>query len=381
MASPPRTGPTLASVAAAAGVSRQTVSNVLNAPDRVAPQTRSRVQAAIDALRYRPNRVARSLRTRTSRLLGYCVQPAAAGVLNPVLDRFVHAITESAAEHGFHVLLFTAPPGAAGLDRYAELLAQQSVDGFVLSDTVVGDPRPGWLAAHAVPFSAFGRTWTGEDPGGWVDVDGAAGIEEAVTHVHAAGHRRIAFLGWPDGSGVGDDRLAGYQAACHRLGVPPEVVRTDGGIAAGRIAAGRLLDRPDPPSALVCVSDLAGHGALRAVTERGLRPGHQVAVTGFDDTPSASLPGIELTSVSQPIEQVGRAVVRMVLAQLGMAASGRSAAKPAVKRPDGVAASGRSAAKPAVKRPDGRSGEPHTHQLLAPTLVIRSSTQPLGGST
>lgn len=347
MTSTPRTGPTLASVAAVAGVSRQTVSNVLNAPDRVAPETLARVRTAIESLHYRPNRVARSLRTRASRQLGYCFQPAPVGGLNVVLDRFVHAITESAAGDGFHVLLFTAPGGAAGLDRYADLLAQQAVDGFVLSDTVVGDPRPGWLAARGVPFVSFGRTWTGEEHGAWVDVDGATGISQAVEHVHALGHRRIAFLGWPDGSGVGDDRLAGYRAACHRLAVPPEVVRGDGGIESGRAVAGRLLDRPDPPTALVCVSDLAAHGALRAVTERGLRPGRDVAVTGFDDTPSAALPGIELTSVSQPIEQVGRAAVRMVLAQLGGA------------------------------------GEPGRQRLLAPTLVIRSSSQRTddGGST
>jgi DNA-binding LacI/PurR family transcriptional regulator len=337
-----RTGPTIESVAAAAGVSRQTVSNVINAPDRVAPQTLARVQTAIETLNYRPNRVARSLRTRASRQLGYCVPPAAG--LNAVLDRFLHAITESAAEHGFHVLLFTAPGGPAGLDRYAELLAQQAVDGFVLSDTVTGDPRHGWLAERDVPFVSFGRTWTGgPQAGAWVDVDGAAGVNQAVEHVHALGHRRIAFIGWPDGSGVGDDRLAGYQAACQRLGVRPRVVRDEGTIQAGHALAGRLLDEPEPPTALVCVSDLCAHGALSAVTERGLRPGHDVAITGFDDMPSAAIPGVELTSVGQPIEEVGTAVVRMLLARLG-----------------------------AYQRPDGQAD----HRLLEPTLVIRSSTRP-----
>jgi DNA-binding LacI/PurR family transcriptional regulator len=342
-----RAGPTLESVAAAAGVSRQTVSNVLNAPDRVAPETLERVQAAIATLNYRPNLVARSLRTRASRLLGYCVAPAPAGTLNPVLDRFIHAITESAAEHGFHVLLFTAPGGASGLDRYAELLAQQAVDGFVLSDTVVGDPRHGWLTERDVPFVAFGRTWTGEDQGAWVDVDGAAGIARAVEHLYALDHRRIAFIGWPDGSGVGDDRLAGYQAACRRLGVSPQVVRGESTVQSGHTLAGQLLDRPDPPTALVCISDLSAHGALSAVTQRGLRPGRDVAITGFDDTPSAAIPGIDLTSVSQPIEEVGRSVVRMLLARLG-AYEGRDAAAP--------------------------------HRLLEPTLAIRSSTFP-GGVT
>jgi DNA-binding LacI/PurR family transcriptional regulator len=339
------TGPTLESVAAAAGVSRQTVSNVLNAPDRVAPATLARVQSAIETLKYRPNRIARSLRTRASRLLGYCVAPTTPGTLNAVLDRFIHAITEAAAEHGFHVLLFTAPGGAAGLDRYAELLAQQAVDGFILSDTVVGDPRQDWLTAHRVPFVSFGRTWTGGEPGAWVDVDNAAGIRQAVEHVRALGHRRIAFIGWPDGSGVGDDRLAGYLTACRQLGVRPLVVRDEGTVEAGRALAGRLLDDAEPPTALVCASDLSAHGALSAVRQRGLRPGHDIAITGFDDTPSAAIPGIELTSVSQPVEEAGRTAVRMLLARLG--AYGR------------------------VEAP---------HRLLDPTLVIRSSTRP-GGET
>ncbi|TDE11791.1 LacI family DNA-binding transcriptional regulator [Jiangella asiatica] len=334
-------GATLESVAAAAGVSRQTVSNVLNAPERVAPQTRQRVQEAIESLRYRPNRSARSLRTRTSRLLGYCVQPAPEGAINPVLDRFVHALTESAADHGFHVLLFTAPPGAAGLDRYAELLAQRAVDGFVLSDTVVADPRPVWLTEQGVPFVAFGRSWSGPDHGRWVDVDGAAGIVEAVEHVHALGHRRVAFIGWPEGSGVGDDRLAGYLAACSRLGLTPLVERDEGGVEQGRAIAGALLDDPEPPTALVCVSDLSAYGALRAVAERGLRPGADVAVVGFDDTPAARLPGVELTSVSQPIEEVGRDAVHMLLGALGV-----------------------------VEPPPG----PADHRLLRPTLVVRAST-------
>lgn len=326
-------GPTLESVAAAAGVSRQTVSNVLNAPERVAAETRARVEAAIASQDYRPNRVARSLRTRASRMLGYCIQP---GALN--LDRFVYAITDAAARHGHHILLFTAPGGEAGLDRYAELLGQKAVDGFILADTVVGDPRHAWLAARGVPFVAFGRTWTAPEQGVWVDVDGADGVAQAVRHVHELGHRRVAFLGWPEGAGRGDDRLAGYLAACERLGLRPSVVRDRQGREDGRVIAGQLLDGPEPPTALVCVSDLCAYGALRAVAERRLRPGRDVAVVGFDDTPAAALPGIELTSVSQPIEEVGRAAVELLLATLGV-------------RWDTVA-----------------------HRLLRPTLSVRASS-------
>src|SRR5690606_7259140 len=153
--------------------------------------------------------------------------------------------------------------------------------------------------------------------GPWVDVDGADGTAQAVAHLHALGHRRIGFLGWPEGSGAGDDRLAGYRSACQRLGVPQLVVRTEHGMEPGRAGAERLLGGAEPPTAVVCVSDLCAYGVLRALAERGLRPGHDVAVVGFDDTPAAALPGIELTSVAQPVEQVGQAVVRLMLAQLG----------------------------------------------------------------
>src|SRR5690606_39334240 len=102
---------------------------------------------------------------------------------------------------------------------------------------------------------------------------------------------------------------------------------------------------PDPPTAVVCVSDLCAYGVLRALGERGLRPGHDVAVVGFDDTPAAALPGIELTSVAQPVEQVGQAVVRLLLAQLGV-----------------------------LDPPDLSD-----HLLLRPTLTVRASTVPAGG--
>lgn len=335
-------GPTLESVAAAAGVSRQTVSNVLNAPERVAPATRARVEAVIESMNYRPNRVARSLRTRATRLLGYQVQPTPAGTLNPVLDRFVHAVTDTAAEHGFHLLVFAATGEADGLEQYAELLGQRAVDGFILTDTVVGDPRHAWLAQRRVPYVSFGRTWRDAEPGPWVDVDGAAGTAEAVEHVYALGHRRVAYLGWPEGSGVGDDRLAGYRAACERLGIVPRVVRAEQSMEQGWEGAATLLAEPHPPTALVCVSDLCAYGALRAVAERGLRPGRDVAVVGFDDTPAAGLPDIELTSVAQPIEAAGRMAVQLLLSRLG------------------------------VLEPP----EPSTSCLLRPSLTVRASTAP-----
>lgn len=142
---------------------------------------------------------------------------------------------------------------------------------------------------------------------------------------------------------MGDDRLAGYERACRALGLNAHFERDVGGIDQGRALAARLLDSDDPPTALICVSDQDALGALRALAERGLRAGRDVAVVGIDDTPSAALPGIDLTSIAQPIEEIGQAVMDMLLDLL---------------------------------EAGGQPSGPPPHRLVLPRLVIRSSTVP-----
>jgi DNA-binding LacI/PurR family transcriptional regulator len=307
---------TLSTVARAAGVSRQTVSNAINAPDRVHPHTLARVRQEIADQGYRPNNRARCLRIQRSCLVGYCVRPPAEG-LNPIIDRFIHALASAAERGGHHVLLFTADHGGRSMSAYEELIAHRVVDGFVISDTNRGDRRQGWLTRRGIPFAAFGRRWSPSEIGAWVDVDGAAGTAAAVEHIAGQAHERIAFLGWPDGSGVGDDRRAGWRRACEARGIDTRLVAaaTDG-IEQGRALAAGLLDLADPPTAFVCVSDTLAIGCLHEVRSRGLEPGRDVAVVGFDDTTAAALPGIDLTSVRQPVDEAGAAVVRLVTDRL-----------------------------------------------------------------
>src|SRR4051794_12641019 len=147
--------PTLATVADEARVSRQTVSNALNSPELLRPDTLARVQAAIEKLGYSPNRAARSLRTRSSHLVGLRVDAAVEDSANALMDRFVHSLVESTKEAGYHVLLFS--DGAdESVDGYDELLRSAAVDAFVLTDTYRGNPQAAWLARRGVPFVAFG---------------------------------------------------------------------------------------------------------------------------------------------------------------------------------------------------------------------------------
>jgi DNA-binding LacI/PurR family transcriptional regulator len=295
---------TIATVARHARVSRQTVSNVLNAPHIVRQETRQRVEDAINALGYRANQAARQMRTGRSRLIAARIEPTRDGINGSVLDRFLHGLTETADAAGYRVLLYTATDDEREIATYGDLLGTYELDAFVLVGTKYGDPRTEWLADRDVPFVTFGRPWDQLDAHPWVDVDGAAGTAQATQRLLDAGHRRIAFLGWPVGSGVGDDRRAGWRDALHAAGVDPTGLHreTEDGIAEGERLMRDLLVAV-APTAVVCASDSLALGALQAI--RDVDP--PVSVIGFDDTPVAAAVG--LTSVSQPL---GEAAARCV---------------------------------------------------------------------
>jgi DNA-binding LacI/PurR family transcriptional regulator len=309
---------TLNSVARAAGVSRQTVSNALNAPELVSAGTRDRVLRAVDEQGYRANRAARQMRTQRSQVIGLRIEPVRDGINGVVLDHFLHALTHAAEQHDHRVMLFTAPDDDAEIDAYADLVASVGIDAFVVTGTHHGDRRTTWLAERGLPFVTFGRPWgdPAPDPGGvhpWVDVDGSAGTEAATAHLLHRGHRRVAFLGWPAGSGVGDDRREGWRRALRRAGLPagPEAAVPDG-TDTGRDAAARLLDGEDgtgdgPPTAFVCASDSLALGAVGALRARGLPFD---AVVGFDDSPVAAFLG--LSTVRQPVAEAAVACVQQL---------------------------------------------------------------------
>ncbi|HET8683192.1 MAG TPA: LacI family DNA-binding transcriptional regulator [Micromonosporaceae bacterium] len=343
-----RPSPTVADVADTAGVSRQTVSNVLNAPQRVRPETRARVEEAIATLGYLPNRAARALRVQASQLIGYRVEPVHEESLASIHDRFLHALAEAGREADHHLLLFTADDAEDELAACARLYRAGGVDGFVLYGIGRGDPRPQALLRLGAPFAAFGRTdFDAGHP--WVDVDNAAGTAAAVDHLVARGHRRVAFLGWPEGSQVGDHRATGWRTALDKHGLLAESaeldIRGEDSVAGGAALASYLLDRDHPPTAIVAVSDTLAVGAAQAARVRGRSLGRDLAVVGFDDTPTARV--LDLSSVRQPIEAVGRAVIRALIEML-------PAAPPAAVA-DQVDA-------------------PPTGRLVAPALVVRASS-------
>jgi DNA-binding LacI/PurR family transcriptional regulator len=318
--------PTLETVAQQAAVSRQTVSNVLNAPHLVRPETLERVRAVIAEVGYRPHGAARQLRTRRSRVIGLRMERSVDGINGAVLDRFLHALTEQAQLRGYRVMLFTAPDDEGEITQYRELLDVLEIDAFVLTSTHHGDPRTRWLTDNQIPFVTFGRPWdepdspTAQPDHAWVDVDGAAGTRAAVEHLQQLGHRDIAFVGWPAGSGVGDDRRAGWARAMQAAGTGQDRldaldVATPDGVTEGARAARRLLDLVGP-TAFVCASDSLALGVLGALRagDGGPTPHGAAAVVGFDDTPVARAVG--LSSVAQPLTEAAGRTLDLLLAHL-----------------------------------------------------------------
>jgi len=346
--------PTLQSIAERASVSRQTVSNVLNAPHLVHPDTSARVRAVIDEVGYRTHRPARQLRTRRSYMVGLRVRPSGDELASAVMDRFLHAITDHAQALDYRIMVFTASDDLGEILQYDELLDTVEIDAFVLTDTHHDDARTRWLAERGVPFVTYGRPWDENTSAAslsdhaWVDVDGSVGTRAAVQHLRSLGHRRIGFIGWPEGSDAGDDRRRGWHEAMAPFDLSTyELDELSVGVgdtvANGAQAAVDILGAVSP-TAFVCASDTLALGALSA-TRTGPDPASSstCAVVGFDDTPVAQ--AIGLSSVAQPLYEAGGWALRLLLEQL------------TARSEDGPTAT-----------------VPGQHVLLDPELVVRASS-------
>jgi DNA-binding LacI/PurR family transcriptional regulator len=314
-------GVTLKDVAARAGVSYQTVSKVINNQVSVSPDTAARIWEAVHELKYRPNVSARNLRMRSSNLIGYAWRQSADYTPHPILDQFLYSAAATAEEHGYHLMSFLiGDDNALDGNLYHELYLRRQVEGFLLADTNHNDPRIDFLRQMEIPFASFGRA-NDDWEFCWVDVDGRAGMAKVTAHLLAKGHKRIGLLTWPQGSMAGEEREQGYQACLEEAGIelnPIWIIRCNNSVGEGVRGIKQLLNlaEAERPSAVICVSDTIAIGAVNGAAATGLIVGEDIAVTGFDDLPLAEYLHPPLTSVRQPIPEVGRLIVELLVKQI-----------------------------------------------------------------
>jgi DNA-binding LacI/PurR family transcriptional regulator len=309
---------TLKQVAARAGVSYQTISKVLNGQVQVSSETQSRIMQAVQELGYRPNRLARNMRSGRSFMIGYSWVPTSPDQSNHILDQFLTSMVQEATQARYHLLPFPYRDGDEHVDDYQELIETGYVDGFVLSSVNFNDPRIAFLLQRGFPFVAFGRT-NPELDFPFVDVDGADGIRQGVEYLIARGHSRIGALAWPNISRVGRERMLGYTSAVQSAGLEmnPQWIRYgEGTFEFGYQATLDLLQLPPDqrPTAMIAFNDTQAIGAIHAVQSQGLTVGKDIAVIGFDDVPMAQYLVPPLTTIRQPIRAAGHKCVELLVA-------------------------------------------------------------------
>jgi DNA-binding LacI/PurR family transcriptional regulator len=315
--------PRLMDVCELAGVSAATASRALTGAGWVAPETRERVRAAADQLGYKANRASRTLREGRTRLIGYFMSPPDDDWA-PAMELFVAGMVEAATTHELEVVLFAAKPGQSVIDAYHDVLRRGGVDGFVVSNVWYGDPRHAFLRAQGVPFVSFGELGRGEESP-WIDVDAFAGMSLVVEHLHLAGRRRIGFVGFELGTKSGDERWDGFSDGCHRCGIEIDDDLVAVGIKTTQSAtdaARRIIERG--ADAIVAASDLLAVGVMNAAAHAGAVVGRDLAVTGYDDIPLARHLRPALTTLRQPLHDLGRQSVDLLVGVIERGASGHT---------------------------------------------------------
>ena len=299
---------TIVDVARAAGVSVQTVSAVINEKSGISEATRARIRAIVTELDYQPNQLASSLRSQRTRTVGILVP----SITNPYWPEMVRGAEDMAHHNGYAVFLCNTDGDPVKRRTYIQLLRRQRVAG-IFSTMGMADADSAGLLTAGIHVALSG------DPGAYermvtLHVDDHQGGYDATTHLLDLGHRRIGIVAPDDTPGAG--RRAGYRAALTERGIAPDpdlIVIGEFDVPSGQIGAQRLMALPSPPTAIVAGNDLIAIGAITALKRLGKRVPEDLSVIGFDDIPMAELYDPPLTTIAQPLYEMGAHAMRAIL--------------------------------------------------------------------
>jgi LacI family transcriptional regulator len=295
--------PTIYDVARLAGVSTATVSRSLNGTGQIAPSTRLAIDAAVSELGYQPNRIARSLVTKSTQTIALLLPE----ITNPFYGSLVSGIEQRTLELGYTILLCTTEGDAGREETYLNLLRSQQVDGALVDGLVLPPERIASFVAGGFPIVCLDLD-VDSTAVPLVQVDNVRGGRMATEHLLGLGHTRIAHVAGAPELGISGERVEGYRAALREAGIEPDArllaagnFTEDGGYEAAR----ELLARRPRPTAVFAANDLSAVGVLAAVAESGRRVPEDVSVVGFDDLRLAAYTTPPLTTIHQPAREIG----------------------------------------------------------------------------
>jgi LacI family transcriptional regulator len=312
----------LKDIAQKTGYSITTVSRALAGYSDVNAQTRQRIVEAATQLGYQPHLVARQLRSHQTYTLGLII-PAVdrQSFSNDFFSQLVLGIGNVVSVERYALLISAQVPGEEEMAAYQEMVGGQRVDGMILARTRQSDPRIAYLKARDFPFVVSGRSALGEESDfPYIDVDSQSGIRQAVAHLISLGHRDIGLILPPEEIAYTGYRHEGYREGLAHAAIPYRaeyVVYGDLLRSGGYQGAQHLLDHHPQLTAIVACNDLMAFGAMSAIEDRGLLVGSDIAVVGFDDIPPAEYAHPSLTTVRQPIYEIGQRLATMLIGIIG----------------------------------------------------------------
>jgi LacI family transcriptional regulator len=305
---------TLEDVARIAGVSRATVSRVINSPSAVKPAVRERVEQVILEIGYQPNLAARSLASSRSQLLGLIIPSVVQSLFtDPYFPSLIQGISQACNEHGYMLSLFLFHSMEEEEKVYQRALNSGLVDGLIITANLVNPYLPR-LIEQKIPFVHIGRPFDDAEQISFVDVDNVNGAYLATHHLLRLGRKRVGFIGGRLDATVGVDRYAGYCQALRERGIAFDPLLTafrDFTRADGYDAMCKLL--PYRPDAVFAITDMMAAGAMQAIHDAGLAIPGDIAIVGFDDLSPASTTTPPLTTMRQPVRLLGSLAVGMLI--------------------------------------------------------------------
>lgn len=309
--------PNIKDIAKAAGVSTSTVSRVLNNNRRISPETREHVMKIMREHNYVPNAMARGLSTQKANTVALLVNiEDKASFDNLFFHKVMYGIENVLYKNDMSLVISNLQTTHGSKSRLIKMIQGKQVQGIVLPSFILTPEIIKIFKDYKFPFVAFGEPENATTPFDWVDVNNQQGSKQAVEHLIDAGYKRIAFLSGCTNAVYNQNRLLGYRAMLSHSRLPIEetlIAECDGSKADAFIAMSRLLDLPSPPDAVICGDNIISMGAMKAITEKGLKIPKDFGVISFDNLPMAELVEPNLTTVDIDVFAMGAEAAKLLL--------------------------------------------------------------------